>query len=313
MIADLLSSLLRGGAETPFALPAGVSVGMAAHGNARTTQKALDDLLASTTGDFELILVDDRSPDDVLQVFRAFRRRHANTTIFSFDRNLEYCHSLNAFLSHARGERLLFLSNDIFANPSYLRELLGAAARHRECGILRGSSNFVDNSSPLHNLPAQAFATRKAYLKFAAAAAREHRASPLVDERFLVGDAFLATRALLERIGTIDTRFFGYCGDQDFGLRAQIAGFRVVLVRAAFAYHQNQANISYLPPEEQRRKIERRVGRVGQALAALRDKYGVAQEGTVHDIPWEALARQGYDPARHYVAPGDYARYLVPA
>jgi len=312
VLARLLSTLLRSsGAHAPVATSAEISIGMAAYGNAATTRHALSDLFASVTGDFELILVNDCSPDDTLEVFREFARRHANTRIYSFDRNLEYCHSLNAFLSHAQGRLLLFLSNDIFANPSYLRQLLKAAAEHPECGILRGSSNFVDNSSPLHNVAAERFATKTAYLEFAADVARQHRSSPLVDERFLVGDAFLVTRQVIDRIGTVDTRFHGYCGDQDFALRARIAGFRVVLVRSAFVYHQNQANISYLPPDEQKRKIDKRIARVAEALTELQKKYGVAEQGSVHDFPWERLARQAFDEARHRVAPGDYSRYLL--
>jgi hypothetical protein len=157
------------------------------------------------------------------------------------------------------------------------------------------------------------FSTRQAYLDFAASIARRHRTDKPVDDRFLVGDAFLVSRGVIDRIGTIDTRFVGYCGDQDFGLRAKIAGFRVALIRSAFAFHLNHANFSYLPAQEQRKKIDARVARVLAALSTLRAKYAVGQSGSVHDIPWEQLAKQSFDPARHRVEAGDYSRYLLPA
>jgi hypothetical protein len=70
-LTDVLSELLKflgrraGDALTRRRAPS-LSVGMAAHGNARTTRRALDSLFSSATGDFELVLVDDQSPDDTL-------------------------------------------------------------------------------------------------------------------------------------------------------------------------------------------------------------------------------------------------------
>ncbi len=310
MLSRFLKSLL--GPRGPARPDAALSVGMAAHGNAATTRRALEALLASASGDFELVLVDDKSPDDTLEVFLEARRWHANTRVLAFGRNLEYCESVNAFLSHARGERLLFLSNDIFASPAYLRSLLAAAAAHPDCGILRGCSNFVDNHSPAHNVTIPVCATQAAYFAFAEEVAERHRDSPMLDERFLVGDAFLVTRRALERIGTYDTRFIGYCADMDYGLRAQIAGLRVVLARGAFAFHDQDANLAYLPGDERLRKLERRRAKVGAALGEFVRKYRLDMaDGTVHDIPWEELARRAFDPALHYVAPKDYSEYFL--
>jgi GT2 family glycosyltransferase len=311
--ANLLSSILtRLRAHSPVRLTSEVSVGMAAHGNAKTTRQALEALFAAAHGDFELILVDDRSPDEILEVYREAAGRHANTRIFSFASNLEYCHSVNAFLSHSRGERLLFLSNDVFINPSYLRALLHAADRQPACGILRGCSNFVDNDSPAHNVATPPLPTRRARFAFAAAIATRHASMPPADERYLVGDAFLVTRALLQRIGTFDTRFVGYCADLDFGLRAQIAGYRVVLVPAAFAVHEENVNITYLPAQARELKIALRMARAAEALRLFLEKYRLpAQAANVNQLPWETLVRQPFDPALHHVAPGDYSRYLV--
>lgn len=300
-------------AAGPLRLAPSVSIGMAAHGNARTTRRALDALFASAAGDFELLLVDDTSPDDTLDVFFEARRRHANTRIYSFKSNLDYGESVNAFLSHAHGDNLLFLSNDIFASPAYLRTLLETAAANPDCGIVRGSSNFVDKGSPLHMVAFEESATREAYFDFAEEIAARHRGGALIDEPYLVGDAFLVARRVLERIGTFDTRFVGYFTDVDFGLRAQIAGFRVVLERRAFAFHQTHGNIAYLPPDAQQERWRRRRDKVDAAAQAFVDKYGLqVPEGGIANFPWSELARRRFDPALHRVAPKDYSEYLVP-
>jgi len=310
VLSEFLQLLRRASGFHAVRLTPAVSIGMAAHGNAATTRQALEVLFASATGDFELILVDDKSPDDTLDVYREAQDWHRNTRIFSFTRNLEYCQSVNAFLCHARGEHLIFLSNDIFAPPAYLRGLLRVAVANPDVGILRGCSNFVDNLSQLHNIPVGSFQTQEEFFEFADNFASRHGGEPLVDERFLVGDAFLVSRRLIERIGTFDTRFVGYYGDGDFGLRAQIAGFRVALLRSAFAYHQRGGNIAYLSEEEQREKLRRRHERVGVALGEFFRKYSLPMtEASILDIPWERLAQNRFDPTLHYVAPMDYADY----
>jgi len=312
VLSQFLQRLRGSAASRAVPLTPAVSIGMAAHGNAATTRLALEALFASAGGDFELILVDDQSPDDTLEVFREARHRHGNCRVFSFTRNLEYCQSVNAFLSHARGEQLLFLSNDILASPAYLRELLAAVAANPVCGILRGCSNFVDGRSAFANVASGSFRSRDEFFDFADGIATRHQDQAPVDERYLVGDAFLATRRLVDRIGTFDTRFVGYYGDADFGLRAQIAGFRVALLRSAFAYHFQDANIAYLPEPQRSEKLRRRHQRVGVAMGKFSQKYGIKLgEASVDDIPWERLANTAFDPALHHVAPMDYSQYVL--
>lgn len=296
-------------------LPADVTIGMSAYGNYQTTLIALRSLFLSATGEFELILVDDCSPEaDVRALFQQVGAEHAPTRVFFFKENREYSGSLNAILSHARGSRVIFLSNDIFVTPAYLRELLAVAEANPRHGIVRGCSNYVDNGKATHNV-ALDHAPRD-YLDlfgFAHDLQGRHSAQVLEDD-FLTGDAFLVTRAVLDRIGALDPLFYGYFADHDFGVRAQIAGFSMVLARGAFAYHQRAANFDYLPEAERTRKMDQRWMRVIENWARFKLKYGLPVElpyRSMLEVPWERLSTQAFDPARHYTAPGDYAGDLV--
>jgi glycosyltransferase involved in cell wall biosynthesis len=83
-----------------------ITIGMSAYGNAETTRLALSHLFQSGQGDFELILVDDCSPDggSIRSLFQEAACFHRNTQVFSFKTKLEYSGSLNAILSHAAGQ-----------------------------------------------------------------------------------------------------------------------------------------------------------------------------------------------------------------
>jgi len=303
----------------PLRLDSGITIATAAYGNAATTRLCLQALLASASGDFELLLVDDCSPDDgaTAALFATVRGQHANTRIFRFTENLEYSGSVNAILSHATGGWVLFISNDIFVTPNYLCALLEAAVAHPRAGILRGSSNFVDNGLASHNLPPpQPVADLADFTALRACSEQVARqfGAAIVSDPFLIGDAFLVSRAVIDRIGTFDPMFFGYFADNDFGVRARRAGFDMLLVPGAYAWHQQDANFTYLPQLQRSEKASRRWQRVYENWARFKLKYGLPVSlpfTSTLDVPWSTLAAAPFEAANDFCAPGDYARYLV--
>ena len=303
----------------PLNLSDDVSIATAAHGNVATTRVCLEALFRSAAGNFELILVDDCSPDsgETRSLFLDTKRRHANTKIFSFLDNLEYSGSLNAILSHARGRWVFFISNDIFVTPHYLRTLLAAAQANPRLGILRGTSNFVDNGLTSHNfsLPKPVHSLDDIFDVGSLFA--ERFGSAAQPDPFLVGDAFLVSRPVIERIGTLDPWFYGYFADSDYGLRARIAGFDLALVPGAFAFHRRDANFGYLPEEQRQAKLDRRWNRVIENWARFKLKWGLpvalSYQESIRTLPWDRIAASGapFDPRRHVSAPADYLRYLI--
>ena len=119
-----------------------ISIGLSAYGNLNTTRDALAALFLSVEGDFELILVDDCSPDLTLDLFCSVTTFHKNTKIFAFNNNVEYSGTLNTILSHATGKFILFISNDILVTPSYIATILEVANHFENAGIVRGCSKI---------------------------------------------------------------------------------------------------------------------------------------------------------------------------
>lgn len=290
-----------------------VTIGMSAYGNYQTTSEALNALFKSAEGNFELLLIDDCSPDNTLSLFLQAKRLHPRTKVLSFDRNLEYSGSLNAIFSHAAGRWVLFLSNDIFISPAYLRELFQVAKSDPSHGIVRGCSNFVDNQLETHNIMIPASVMRHEQL---AAFAEDHASRfhlQYMTDEYLTGDAFLVSRAVLDKIGVLDPMFFGYFADNDYGLRARIAGFKLVLARGAFAFHMRDANFNYLPEELREKKKMLRFMRVFENWARFKLKYGLPVEQpytSMNDLDWEVLSQKPFKPDLWYSPPGDYSRYF---
>ncbi len=292
-----------------------VTIAVAAHGNVQASKTCLEAIFRSVKGPFELLLIDDRSPDDgaTRELFCEYQKRHPRTTVFYFTENLEYTGSVNAILSHATGKYVFFLSNDIYITPHYVMSLLQNASTN-PAAIWRGSSNFIDNSLPDHNLKSgKEIRTLNDIFDEASMMASRYANStyPLSQ---LIGDAFLIVREIIDKIGTFDPIFYGYFGDQDFGLRAQIAGFPLLIVQGAYAYHDQNVNFTYLPEPEKKQKLERRWMRVFENWARFKMKYGLPvtlSYNSILDVPWEQLATIPFSRDLHYSSPVDYSRYIV--
>ena len=293
-----------------------ITIATAAYGNDSATRTFLASLFSSVKGDYELILVDDHSPDNgaTRRAFEEAAALHRNTRIFCFTENQEYSGSLRAIQSHASGDFIFFVSNDIIVTSSYFRQLLEAAKQEPQAGILRGSSNFVDNGLASHNLvPTQP-------IHLVSDVAREGRAvakrfgNLRQNDRYLTGDAFLTTRALINTIGVFDPRFYGYFADHDFGIRSKIAGFRNLFVPGAYAFHCQDANFDYLPEEQRALKVSARRERVQMNWTLFKQKYGLAEDlayTSTNHIPWEDLEQVPFQATEHYIAPGNYRDQLI--
>jgi hypothetical protein len=129
------------------------------------------------------------------------------------------------------------------------------AALDASFGIVRGTSNFVDAFPQYSVTPPVPIRSTEDVNAFSAYCARTLGLATREDE-LLTGDAALISRALLDKAGVFDTRFFGYFGDVDFGLRARRAGFKMVCALGAWLFHERAG---YYRDEAVRRKVSQDV------------------------------------------------------
>lgn len=291
-----------------------LTVGISAYGNHVTTKACLTALFSAIRGEYELILVDDCSPDqgEILDVYRWAASQHPNTKIYRFDVNKEYSGSLNCILSHAAEENILFISNDIFVTPRYVATLFEVMRVNPEVGVVRGVSNFVDNGLSSHNLKCPELKSADDIKQFSEKVHKSEGVS-FFAETFLTGDAFMVRKEVLRKIGTFDPLFFGYFADHDFGIRVCNAGYKLAVAKGAFAFHQQAANFDYLDEGAARDKVTIRWAKVNENWARFKMKYGFPVEllfPGMHRIDWEYLNAYKFDQSK-YIPPMDYSQYVL--
>lgn len=245
----------------------------------------------------EFILIDDASDssEGIAPLFRETRTRSANHQ-FIIARARKHLHYTGVFslgIHLSRGERIFFLSNDMLITPYFFAAVLGVAALDSKIGIVRGTSNHTD-SHPEHTVvpPKSVMQSYEDVQRFS----RERfeiGGLGLVEDKILSGDAVLISRLLVEHIGVLDLRFFGYFGDVDFGMRAHLAGYKLVCAKGAWLLHQGAG---HLKAEAKALNVElsalvaRRMELVQTAYDAFRKKWDESlptnfSAYTKHEVP----------------------------
>ena len=206
-------------------------------------EPCLESILPQLSPADEIIIVDNGSTDATRQELSAINDSRIHCT--SLDSNLGFAAANNLGVRMARCEWLLLLNNDTIASAGLLAALRRTALNNPEyriftCKMIRLSDQRIDNvgiavTSPLLR-----------QIQIAAGSdAESHRT--LKEVFGASGGAMLVHHSVVGDIGLFDQRFFAYCEDVDFALRARLAGYRCSFVPNAVVFHKQSATGSKMP------------------------------------------------------------------
>ena len=231
----------------------------------------------------EFILVDDAS-DEQERIQEVFRNHRVNakgheTKIIRSRKHQHYTRVFSIGLHFATRDVVFFISNDMVITPYFLQALLLASSLSREFGIIRGTSNYVD-SHPEHIVrPPEILKDYRAVENFSQRVFGAQTCTT-VEDSILSGDAVLIKRELIDKIGVLDMRYFGYFGDIDYGMRTHLAGFKLICAKGAWLLHEGGG---YVKREMQRDGIvvdqarDKRMALVENAYREFRNKWHIEQ------------------------------------
>jgi GT2 family glycosyltransferase len=131
---------------------------------------------------------------------------------------------------------ILLLNNDAVVERSCLELLVEAATDSPEAGLL--SPRIVSMSRPTR--PWYEGGSFSLWSGIPVQARRRSNVEDVGSPRevdYATGCAMLIRPAVVRSVGSFDARFFAYCEDLDFSLRARNAGFRILVVPRAGVQH----------------------------------------------------------------------------
>jgi len=182
----------------------------------------------------EVILADnastDGTPDFVQQKFPSVK-------VLRLDKNFGFAEGNNIAIKQAKGDFIFLLNPDTKIDPECINKLLEVMQGDEGIGICMAKMLMFNEPSVINSTGIVANSVLQG---------RDRGAWELDvgqydrDVQILgaCGGAMFIRRALFEKIGFLDSRYFAYYEDFDFSIRARLAGYRVIFAPQAVVYHK---------------------------------------------------------------------------
>lgn len=204
------------------------------HNQLEFTKQCLDSIEAYTPESHELIIVDNGSTDGTIDYLREYMKSHNNVRVVANAANRGFAAGNNQGLAIAGGEYVLLLNNDTIVTKGWLGRMLAVFDRYPDAGIVGPVSNYVAGIQLVKNVP---YRNIEDMHLFAARWAAEHTDQSTEFPR-VVGFCLLARKSVINSIGGLDEQFgSGNFEDDDFCIRAAMAGFKARIAQDVFIHH----------------------------------------------------------------------------
>jgi GT2 family glycosyltransferase len=200
----------------------------------RFLERCLFALRRQTVGDVEVVLVDNASSDDSVELVR---RSFPEVEVVQLTRNAGFAAAMNAGIRRARGSYIAFLNNDTEPDERWLQELLACLERHPRAASATSKVLLFDRPGTLDDTGNFLTPSLLPYARGHGEA--DARQFDVEEEVFSASGAAALWRAdALAKVGLFDESFFAYYEDVDLGFRARLAGYECWYAPRAVVLHE---------------------------------------------------------------------------
>ena len=215
-----------------------VSVLVIVYNNLDDLEDCLSSVLDSDYPNVEIIAVDnastDGSPDFIRQKFPSVK-------LVGYALNLGFCEANNRAFRLAKGYFILLLNPDTHLPRDTISILVNRMEKDPQIGILAPKMLFLQERVVINSAGLQSnrifYSCDRGFLEYDRGQYNEE-ASVIS----ACGGAMFVRKAVIDKIGLFDSKYFMYYEDLDFGIRSWLAGYEVLYTPDAIVYHRMRAS-----------------------------------------------------------------------
>lgn len=200
-------------------------------------EKCIKSLLAQSYKDFEIILVDNASTDDSLELVR---HKFPMVRIIQNKTNVGFAEGNNIGIEKSDGKLVALVNPDAFVDVDWLLTLVEVLEGFSGIAAVTGKIYYFGDKYGKDAV----FCTWPKINCYSATPYNFHDNEPKSKVDYLSGAAMLVRREVIERIGKMDTGYFLFFEETDWCARMIRAGYDLVYIPEAKAWHVVSASVS---------------------------------------------------------------------
>ncbi|MCV0410562.1 glycosyltransferase family 2 protein [Nitrosopumilus sp.] len=199
-------------------------------------ENCLESIFRETKQDYEVIVVDNDSPD---KSGEKFSEKYQNCNFILNKKNVGVSEGLNIGIRNANGEFIVLLNNDLIVAPKWLDYLLEAYQKkgsglYQPKFLKMKDRNIIDSAGNLINIFGFGFSREKGKRDLL-------QYNEIEEIGFAAGTCLFCSKEIFDKVGLFDEKLFAYNEDLDLGWRARLQNYRSFYVPKSIVYHHGSA------------------------------------------------------------------------
>ena len=225
-----------------------VSVILPTHNGSRHIRNSIDSVLNQTYGKLELIIINDASSDDTLDIINSYEDKRI--TVYTLQENSHICYALNYGLSKAKGEYVARIDDDDIWISEKLEHQIAFLDNNREYAACFTQVEIIDSDgeileeSPMRNTLNAENKTRREWVRYF-----------FTSGNCLCHPSVVFRKQILDDVGNYDLSLVQL---QDFEFWTRIVKkYPIHVLEARLTHYRWDATNMSAPSEEVNRRTDR--------------------------------------------------------
>ncbi|MEG8945549.1 glycosyltransferase [Rosettibacter firmus] len=231
-----------------------LTVIMPVYNNVDYTKQSVESLLKTTPQLKQLIIIDNNSTDSTESYLRELELSNKNVKVIRNSMNIGFPAAVNQGMKIADTEFVIVANNDIIFTEHWAERIIEIADSDNKIGMVGPISNIVSGVQIDINAKYNSIEEMHRY----AAEVREKNKGQVLQFPRIAFLCSLIKKEVIDKIGGLDERFSpGNYEDDDFCLRAQLAGYKTVIAKDVFIHHYGSKSFKADGNEAYRKRLEK--------------------------------------------------------
>jgi len=200
-------------------------------------KSCIDSLLAQTYQNYEIIVVDNASTDDSVKFLE---KEFSSVKIIKNKKNLGFAEGNNIGIKNSKADLIALFNPDALADKEWLSILVSKLQSSEKIAAVAGKIFYLGDEYGKNAV----FCTWPKIDPYSATASNFHNNEQESKVDYVTGAAMLVKKEAIQRVGLFDPGFFLYFEETDWCARMIRAGYDLVYVPNAKAWHKVSASIN---------------------------------------------------------------------